>query len=121
MIDDNTKWYLGTVGTYGNYKLSKYQDTSSTNLSTKTAIAKIGLLRYGELMSGIFSSSNESTVQWTLTPYEYSRIRTIYLASGSNNSSTDSYALSPTMNLKSNVIITDGKGTKKEPFIIELK
>lgn len=72
-------------------------------------------------MSGIFSSSNESTVQWTLTPYEYSRIRTIYLASGSNNSSTDSYALSPTMNLKSNVIITDGKGTKKEPFIIELK
>ena len=50
MIEDNTTWYLGSV-TETNYKLAKYQDTTGNSLTTVTTTAKVGLLRFGELMS----------------------------------------------------------------------
>ena len=56
MIEDNTTWYLGTVGSGANYKLAKYQDATSNSLITTTATAKVGLLRLGELMAGQYQS-----------------------------------------------------------------
>ena len=71
MIEDNTIWYLGTVGGGESYKLAKYRDTNMSGYATTTD-AKVGLLRYGELMSGQFKDytvgSNPSNY-WLLTKY----------------------------------------------------
>ncbi len=120
MIEDNTTWYLGTVGNT-NYKLAKYQDATSSNLTTSTTTAKVGLLRLGELMAGQFDKYGNNTTYWTLTPYSTSYVRSVY-SNGvvSNYSPTSSSGSRPAMNLKSNVIITGGDGTKNSPFQIKL-
>ena len=121
MIEDNTTWYLGTVGDGVNYKLAKYQDKTGSNLTTSTTTAKIGLLRLGELMAGQFDKYGNNTDYWTLTPYRASRVRSVYNGgSGDHGGPTDSYGSRPSMNLKSNVIITGGDGTKNSPFQIKL-
>ena len=117
MIEDNTTWYLGTVGRGANYKLAKYQDAPGSNLTTSTTTAKIGLLRVGELMAGQFDKYGNNTNYWTLTPYDTSSIRN---GNGGAYSPTTSFGSRPSMNLKSNVIITGGKGTKNSPFQIKL-
>ena len=117
MIEDNTTWYLGTVGRGANYKLAKYQDAPGSNLTTSTTTAKIGLLRVGELMAGQFDKYGNNTNYWTLTPYDTSSIRN---SNGGAYSPTTSFGSRPSMNLKSNVIITGGKGTKNSPFQIKL-
>ena len=120
MIEDNTTWYLGTVGD-ANYKLAKYQDATSSNLTTSTTTAKVGLLRLGELMAGQFDKYGKNTTYWTLTPYSTSNVRIFNNSGiGYNNSPTGSLGSRPSMNLKSNVVITGGKGTKEEPFSIKL-
>ena len=121
MIEDNTTWYLGTVGGGANYKLAKYQDATSSNLTTSTTTAKIGLLRLGELMAGQFDKVSNNTYYWTLTPYSTSYVR--YVGSDGyvyDDSPTYSYGSCPSMNLKSNVVITGGDGTKNSPFQIKL-
>ena len=117
MIEDNTIWYLGTVGYEANYKLAKYQDTTGSNLTTSTTVAKIGLLRLGELMAGQFDKYGNNTGYWTLTPYNTSSV--CYVNSGDNSlnySPTYSFAPRPSMNLKSTVKIVSGTGTKSSPF-----
>ena len=118
MIEDNTTWYLGTVsGT--NYKLSKYQDTTSGSLTTATTTAKVGLLRLGELMAGQFDKYVNNTDYWTLTPYSASYVRDVYFYGlGDYNSPARSYGSRPSMNLKSTVKIVSGTGTKSDPFVI---
>ena len=130
MIEDNTTWYLGTVGGDGNitpnYKLAKYQDATGSNLTTSTTTAKIGLLRIGELMTGQFDKYRNNTNYFTLTPYDThygtSNLRNVGNdgSSNSNYSPTGSYGSRPSMNLKANVIITGGDGTKNSPFKIKL-
>ncbi len=121
MIEDNTTWYLGTVGDGVNYKLTKYQDATSSSLTTTTATAKVGLLRLGELMAGQFDKYGNNTTYWTMTPYNSSNVRNVYYYGSSDNSSpANSYGFSPSMNLKQNVVITGGDGTKKNPFQIKL-
>ena len=44
MIEDNTTWYLGTVGSGTAYELSKYTDTNMSGYA-KSTNAKVGLLR----------------------------------------------------------------------------
>ena len=118
MIEDNTTWYLGTVG-YANYKLAKYQDITGSNLTTSTTTAKIGLLRLGELMAGQFDKYGNNTTYWILTPYD-----TSYVCGMHNYGyhyhyvSTNSIGSRPSMNLKSTVKIVSGKGTKSSPFVI---
>ena len=122
MIEDNTTWYLGTVrsGT-NNYKLAKYQDATSSSLTTSTTTAKIGLLRIGELMAGQFDKNDNNVDYWTLTPESTSDVRNVaYSGIGSSGSPANSSGSSPSMNLKSNVIITGGDGTKNSPFQIKL-
>ena len=118
MIEDNTTWYLGTVsGT--NYKLAKYQDTTSGSLTTATTTAKVGLLRLGELMAGQFDKYVNNTDYWTLTPYSTSNVRYVnYNGNGNGNSPANSSGSRPSMNLKSTVKIVSGTGTKSSPFTI---
>ena len=121
MIEDSTTWYLGTVGGGASYKLSKYTDTSMSGYTTTTD-AKVGLLRLGELMAGQFDRIGNNTSYWTLTPYSSSNVRIVY-NSGTAYSSSPSRAngVRPSMNLKSNVQITSGDGTKENPFEVALQ
>ena len=123
MIEDDTTWYLETVGTGVNYKLAKYQDATNNTLTTTTTTAKVGLLRLGELMAGQFEKNGNNTVYWTLTPYSTtSAVRYVQLQGSSSYDmpKTSYYGSRPAMNLKQNVVITGGKGTKEEPFSIKL-
>ena len=124
MIEDNTTWYLGSVGYGTNYKLAKYQNKTGSNLTTSTTTAKVGLLRLGELMTGQIDNSVNNTSYWILTPVSASDVQYVF-SLGYNRfdeptSTSDSYGPRPSMNLKSNVVITGGKGTKEEPFSIKL-
>ena len=119
MIEDNTTWYLGTIGDGANYKLAKYQDATSSNLTTSTTTAKIGLLRIGELMAGQFNTQIYATNYWTLTPYSTSGVRIVrYNGYGNGNPATGWYGSLPSMNLKSTVKIVSGTGTKSDPFVL---
>ncbi len=121
MIEDNTIWYLGAANYGTNYKLAKYQSAIGSNLTTSTTTAKIGLLRLGELMTGQFDKDDNNTTYWTLTPSTTSSVCYVfYDGQGGNDSVVGVHGSRPSMNLKSNVIITDGKGTAREPFTIKL-
>ena len=120
MIADSTTWYLGTVGDGTSYKLAKYASTSGTNLTSNTTAAKVGLLRLGELNSGQFDKLGNNTDYWTLTPSSTS-VR--YVNSSGYAYSygvTTSHGARPAINLKSNVVITSGDGTKDNPFEVAL-
>ena len=125
MIEDSTTWYLGTVGSGSSYsyKNAKYTDASGTAITSNVAEAKVGLLRFGELMSGQFDRSGNNTYYWTLTPYSSSRVRYVnnYGNADFNSPSSFSNGVRPSVNLKSNVVITDGDGTKQNPFTITLQ
>ena len=114
MIEDSTTWYLGTVGDGVSYKLAKYTDTNMSGYATSID-AKVGLLRLGELMAGRFDIWNNNAY-WTLTP---NRQWVRYIDYDSNLYSAypfSLYSIKPSLNLKSNVIITSGTGTKEDPF-----
>ena len=128
MIEDNTTWYLGTVGDGTSYKLAKYTDETGNTLTSSTTTSKVGLLRLGELMSGQFekyyangSTTGLTTNYWTLTPYSTSYVRYV---NGSGNAGTynptNADGVRPSINLKSNVQITSGTGTKSDPFVLIL-
>ena len=131
MIEDSTTWYLGTVGSSDSYKLAKYTDTNMSSTVSTTTNAKVGLLRFGELMAGQFeryavkgsySSTGLTTNYWTLTPYSSSYVRYVYYDGIAYYSApTISGGVRPSINLKSNVVITGGDGTKTDPFILGTK
>ena len=128
MIEENTTWYLGTVGEGTSYKLAKYTDETGNTLTSSTTDAKIGLLRMGELMAGQFEKyyANESTTgltttYWTLTPHNLSVVRKVDdNGGGSNYGPSNAFGVKPSLNLKQNVVITSGNGTKNNPFTVEL-
>ena len=121
MIEDSTTWYLGTVGRGTSYKLAKYTDTNMSSTTSSTIDAKVGLLRFGELMAGQFDRNENNTNYWTLTPYNTSYVRDV-----DNNGNayyfnpTNVSVVRPSINLKSNVQITSGTGTKSDPFVLAL-
>ena len=130
MIEDTATWYLGIVGTGDSYKLAKYIDASMSEYNTSTT-SKVGLLRFGELMAGQFDryyvKGQNSTIAdfttnyWLLTQtrLSYVRISTNY-GGASYNATSNQNGIKPSLNLKSNVIITSGDGTLQNPFNIEL-
>ena len=124
MIEDSTTWYLGTVGSGSSYsyKNAKYTDASGTAITSNVAETKVGLLRFGELMSGQFNRYGNNTFYWTLTPYNSSNVRFVYSYGGANyySPSGNSYGVRPSVNLKSNVQITSGTGTESDPFTLDL-
>ena len=127
MIEDSTTWYLGTVGYGTSYKLAKYTDADMSVYATSTE-TKVGLLRFGELMAGQFDISIglNNTDYWTLTPTltpdSTSYVRVVY-DNGYiyNDYPTSASGVRPSMNLKSNVVITGGEGTKEQPFELALQ
>ena len=102
-----------------------------SSLTSSTTNAKVGLLRVGELMTGQFeryavkggsTSTGLTTSYWTLTPYSRSRVR--YVGSygyADYDSPSSASGARPSMNLKSNVVITGGDGTKNNPFTLALQ
>ena len=120
MIEDTTTWYLGTVGNGMSYKLAKYIDTTGNTLTSSTTSAKVGLLRYGELMSGQFEISENNTTYWLLTPSNSERSH--YVSDDSFSGAFDvknmAIGIKPSLNLKQNVVITSGDGTKNNPFTL---
>ena len=121
MIENSTTWYLGNVDGGESYKLAKYTDINMADYTTSTE-TKVGLLRMGELMSGQFNYYYNGVRYWLLTSYNNEYVRTIFYAgNGADNSVTDSYGIKPSLNLKQNVIITEGLGTKEQPFVIALQ
>ena len=114
MIEDSTTWYLGTISANDNPNNIK-------NSNDKISL-KIGMLRLGELMACQQSYSLPENPSFRLlTPYSTTEIRDI---GGSGDSYYDSPSIQrgirPAMNLKSNVVITGGDGTKSNPFTIAL-
>ncbi|HIR58735.1 MAG TPA: hypothetical protein IAB38_01665, partial [Candidatus Onthousia excrementipullorum] len=122
MIEDSTSWYLGMVGEVVSYKLAKYVNIESSSVSTNTK-AKVGLLRYGELLSGQFNRYEKNYGYWLLTPFSVSNVRNVINYSSVNIDSPSGtyFGLKPSFNLKSNIIITGGLGTKEQPFEIALQ
>ena len=123
MIEDNSVWYLGNLifNTY-NYKLAKYSNENMDNLTSNIVIAKIGLLRYGELMSGQ-NENKSSYFLITTKPNNNGQNELIYINQSSTlgrTSSINEYSIKPALNLKQNVVITGGTGTKSDPFEIAL-
>ena len=130
MIEESSTWYLGTVGGSESYKLAKYTDTTGAQATSNVAEAKVGLLRFGELMAGQFeryavkggsSSTGLTTNYWTLTPYNTSSVR--YVNSygyALHYSPSYTNGVRPSVNLKSNVQIVNGDGTLNSPFEIQL-
>ena len=120
MIEDSTTWYLGTLGRGTSYKLAKYTDTNMSSTVSTTTDTKVGLLRYGELMAGQFNTYNNNVNYWTLTPLS----SLLFCVDTNGNTTTyrvtSSKSIRPSLNLKSNVIITGGDGTKNNPFTLEL-
>ena len=123
MIENNTLWYLGEVQNGLNYRLAKYVDENMTDTTINTS-AKVGLLRLGELMSGQFDNYENNSSYWLLTPYFRKQGVWKMQAFGAYTFGEDSskifYSIKPTFNLKQNVVITSGDGTKENPFTLEL-
>ena len=127
MIEETTSWYYGL--TDDDYRLAKYSDSTMQALTPSTTDAKVGLLRYGELMAGQFERSavKGGSSQTNLTK-DYLLINSAtfnhWVVSnwGSSNPSNPGLAsgrgIKPALNLKSNVIITGGDGTKNNPFTL---
>ena len=122
MIEENSTWYIPKFNLGANYKLAKYQDTSLTELSSETANDTIGLLRMGELMTSKDDDTISYTNTWLLTPYTDNMVWFIM-----SDDRADAYisnkvqqGIKPAMNLKSNVVITGGDGTKSNPFSVKL-
>ena len=122
MIEDSTTWYLGTVGDGTSYKLAKYTNTTDNILTSSITTAKVGLLIFGELMSGQFDRYGNNTYYWTLTPYSSSDVRYVIYNGDSSTYSPSGYSIGvrPSLNLKSNVQIVNGDGTLNSPFEIQL-
>ena len=123
MIEDNTTWYLGTVGSGSSYsyKNAKYTDASGTAITSNIAEAKVGLLRFGELMSGQFDRYGNNIYYWTLTPYSASGVWNVGdSGDAGSRSPSDARGVRPSLNLKSNVQILNGDGTLNSPFEIQL-
>ena len=121
MIEDNTTWYLGTVGDGISYKLAKYTNTTDNILTSSTANAKVGLLRFGELMTGQFDIFGYTRSYWTLTPYNSDIISVDGYGNRRILGVRNVDGIRPSLNLKSKVIITSGNGTLQNPFQITLK
>ena len=123
MLDANSIWYNKSISLGENYKLAKYDDITNETLSNNTISRQIGLLRYGELMSGQFDTYSNNVHNWLITGYDSQQnwIMSLYGSNSRYDTSNVYCNYRPVMNLKSNVVITGGDGTKSNPFTVALK
>ncbi len=131
MIEDNTTWYLGGTTNYGwtqSYRITKYTSATSNTLTSSRTNAKVGLLRLGELLAAQGNVNDNNSAYWLLTPvlgpslyhnYVHFSRQSSYL--GAILSSTSGLGIKPSFNLKNNVVIESGSGTKNLPFKLSVK
>ncbi len=119
MIEDETTWYQGTVYRNKSYKLAKYKDVEMSGYASIIK-SKVGLLRYGELMSGQFNKSSNNKEYWLITEEQYGLWYVEPEGYGNVTTQSPEQGVKPSMNLKENVIITGGDGTKNNPFTLAL-
>ncbi|MGN0993000.1 MAG: hypothetical protein ACI4PE_03680 [Bacilli bacterium] len=126
MIVEST-YYIGTNTGSTGYKKAICATASNTvttkdcEKTTSTWVGLVGLPRYGEMFasqqgSGYSLSSN----MWLMNPYSTSYVWRVYNDGGGGNyyGPTNACGGRPSINLKSNIKITGGKGTKDNPFEI---
>ncbi len=105
MVEDNTTWYLGN-------------DKNNAEIAN----SKVGLLRPRELMAGQFDERINNGNYFILTLNGQLRVNDIegWCKNNTVDAKVAAPLIKPSMNLKSNVIITGGDGTKNNPFTLEL-
>ena len=110
---ENSKWFIEK------FNLNNGDVFSAQNVIT----SKVGLLRMGELMSGQFDFYANNAPYWLLTKVNDDVIWRIseYGGTYSAEEPSGTYGIKPAMNLKSNVMITGGDGTKSNPFTVALQ
>ena len=126
MLDKGTYYIKEASGSYKNSLCNTNNTIETTKTCTKTTsiwTGLVGLPRYGEMFaSQQGNGSDSSSTIWLITPYSSSNVWLVW-GNGHlnyyNPSSSD--AARPSINLKSNIIITGGFGTKSNPFTIALK
>ena len=125
MIVEST-YYIGTNTGSTGYKASicaTASNTVTTKDCTKTTsvwTGKVGLPRYGEMFaSQQGSGESSSSLMWLMNPYNTSGVWDVsYSGNVGYGSPTESLGGRPSINLKSSIKITGGKGTKEKPFEI---
>ena len=133
MLDKGT-YYIKAMSS-GSYKNSLCY-TDNTIETTKDCVKTtsiwntgyVGLSRYGEMFASQQGDGyNSSSTIWLITPYSSSYVWYVYNYGNANSSNpsnvygTRPSSTRPSINLKSNVVITGGTGTKSNPFTIALK
>ena len=122
----NGTYYMGTLQRDQSYKLSicsTYEANVTTNECTKTSVTgnfNVGLLRYGEMFSsqeGLGYSSSKT--YYLMNPFSASNpwVACNYGdAYGANPGAT--YAVRPTIHLKSEITIAGGTGLPNDPYTV---
>ena len=128
MLDKGT-YYIKVMSSdfYKNFLCNTNNTTETTKDCVKTTSiwnsGYVGLPRYGEMFaSQQGNGSNSSSIIWLITPYSSSNVWHVNGHGYANRSSpSNAYGVRPSINLKSNIVITGGSGTKSNPFTITLK
>ncbi|MCI5702047.1 MAG: hypothetical protein MR266_04710, partial [Erysipelotrichaceae bacterium] len=112
---------------YKNFLCNTNNTTETTKDCVKTTSiwnsGYVGLPRYGEMFaSQQGNGSNSSSIIWLITPYSSSSVWDVTSSGYANYyNPSGTFGVRPSINLKSNIVITGGSGTKSNPFTITLK
>lgn len=109
---------LGQVSYRDSYLLTRCKNVSC-NSRNSTIKSRISLMEYASLMNSSYDDAIYKT--WLITPASTSQIYTLNSDSSiSTNIMTDSFAIIPTINLKKDIKIKSGTGSRSDPFVINL-
>ena len=127
---DKGAYYIKQVSSGTSYKNSLC-NTNNTTETTKDCVKTtsiwnagyVGLPRHGEMFASQQGSGYNSSINMGLiTPIDYARVWYVDVISSLNYyNPSNTNATRPSINLKSNIVITGGSGTKTDPFTIALK
>ncbi len=134
--DTSIDGFLGNLRDYENFIVKEaIWDTTMDNSAlgsiirpngTTTVTAAVGLLNMYEYQTTFKESTynnsylNNSLFWWTITPYDASQV--LYISQNGAAipySVTHAYGIRPTINLKRNVKVVNGDGSKNNPYRLE--
>ena len=129
MLDKGT-YYIKQTDDVPNYKNSLC-NTNNTTETTKNCVKTtsvwnagyVGLPRCGEMFASQQGEGYDSSSDmWLITPYISYHVWHVHKGNVYNHDyPSNAYGARPSINLKSNIVITGGTGTKSDPFTIALK
>ena len=107
-----------------NASMTEETTKPSTTTMVTDPVGLLNIYEYTMSYSGTTYSNgylNNGLYWWCITPYSWSSVRWVhYNGSVIGNSSTNAFGVRPSLNLKSNVQIVTGTGTKTDPFVLTL-